>query len=91
MREIRVKAIPNWQDEKIQLEWWFIVKDKVRKLDEQTKDELLRAFQEKFKPTDKYTVVDGSPRFAYLEDITAKDYLESDRLDFDYLSVSKPK
>lgn len=83
LREIRVRAAPSWDGDKISLTFWFIT------------DEIgANYFVELPKLIEKWTgLFEVGGRFSVeagiaidLADMTAKDYTESDRLDFDYLS-----
>ena len=84
LREIRVGAAPSWDDDEVQLSWWFIKEsDPVGVLTDWP------AFVGKW-----LDLLDRGSRFhlesfvaCRLEDITALDYVESDRLDLDRLSA----
>ena len=85
LREIRVRAAPSWDAEEVQINWWFI-KDRDPSEVEVT---AWGSFAEKW-----LTLFDWSGRFSAdppvvcrLEDMTARDYTESDLLDLDRLSA----
>ena len=84
LREIRVRAAPSWNEERIRLGWWF-VKDS----DPENVDADWPTFMDRW-----LDLFDQAGRFRLdppiacrLEDMTARDYMESDRLDLDRLSV----
>ena len=86
LREIRVRAVPSWEDDRVQLGWWF-----VKEADPVNVDADWPKFLEQW-----LTLFDQSGRFhldsriaCRLEDMTARDYVESDRLDLDRLSVHR--
>jgi hypothetical protein len=84
LREIRVRAAPSWEDGEVQLSWWFI-KD-ADPLDVQVDwptflDQWLALFDQ----TGRFHL--DPPIACRLEDMTARDYVESDHLDLDRLSV----
>lgn len=84
LREIRVRAAPSWDDGEVQLSWWFI-KD-ADPVDVQVDwpthmDQWLTLFDQ----TGRFRL--DPPIACRLEDMTARDYVESDHLDLDRLSV----
>ena len=86
LREIRVRAVPSWEDDRVQLGWWF-----VKEADPVNVDADWPKYLEQW-----LTLFDQSGRFhldsriaCRLEDMTARDYVESDRLDLDRLSVHR--
>ena len=85
LREIRVRAAPSWYTDDILLSWWFI-----KEADSVGTPVNWESFLERW-----LALVDQTGRFrsnppiaCHLEDMTARDYIESDRLDLDRLSVS---
>ena len=85
LREIRVRAAPSWSDDEVQLNWWFI-KD-ADPVDVQVDwPTLLARWLALFDQTGRFRL--DAPIVCRLEDITARDYVESDHLDLDRLSVS---
>ena len=83
--EIRVRAAPSWDDDEVQLSWWFI-----KESDPVGVQVNWSAFLDQW-----LALVDQTSRFRLdspiacrLEDMTARDYVESDYLDLDRLSVS---
>lgn len=86
LREIRVRAAPSWNADDVKLTIWFI---KYREAGDSASDWSDQV--------DRWVgLVDQSGRFCVesavacsLEDITAHDYVESEVLDFDSLSVDR--
>lgn len=85
LREIRVRAAPSWDADKVQLSWWFI-----KEADPVDVHINWPGFLDHW-----IALFDQAGRFRLdlpiacrLEDITARDYVESDRLDLDRLSTS---
>ena len=85
LREIRVRAAPSWDNREVQLSWWFIkdVDPAGVQVDWST---FLDQWLARFDQTGRFRVV--SAIACHLENMTARDYLESDRLDLDRLSVA---
>jgi hypothetical protein len=79
LREIRVRASPSWNDSEIELMFWFI-----RNEDEPTFKGI--GWHDLLKKWLDFQSVEG--QVITLESLSAKDYVESDPLDFDYLSTS---
>jgi hypothetical protein len=85
LREIRVRAAPLWDAAEIELTFWFIREEGEIDFEGQRWDALLDAWLNLIPATGRFTVVNGA--VMALEDLTAKDYVESDPLDLDYLST----
>lgn len=86
LREIRVRAAPSWDDAEVKLTWWFIKDtDPVdTEVDWPTHmDQWLALFDQ----TGRFRL--DPPTACRLEDMTARDYVESDLLDLDRLSVPR--
>ena len=83
LREIRVRAAPGWDADAVSLTFWFIK--------EQEPQGVTPAWSDW---TDEWIgLIDRSGRYRIevavacrLRDLTAQDYIESDRLDLDFLS-----
>lgn len=84
LREIRVSAAPSWNASEIQLMFWFIRHEEQIQFKELGWDQLLKQWLELLPVSGRFQSVEGL--VASLEDITAKDYVESDPLDLDHLS-----
>jgi len=85
LREIRVQASPSWGDEQVELFFHFIQKDDGLP-GSPTPYEQLDAWLALIQPNGRFTSVEG--QVAYLDDLTAAEYVYSDRLDFDSLTLS---
>lgn len=90
LREIRVRAAPSWGAPQVEAFLWFIRNDIQMNNDIQTEHdgtlwpELLRGWLGLLSPSGRFTVVEGA--IVGLDDLTARDYVESDPLDLDRLS-----
>ncbi len=85
LQEIRVSAKPSWDDEFVELDWWFIKEndpDNVQVNWTIFLDSLLDRFDE----SSRFRL--GATIACRLEDMTARDYVESDYLDLDRLSIN---
>ena len=85
LREIRVRAAPSWEDGEIQLSWWFI-KDADPVDAPVDWPSFLDQWFAHFDQTGRFRL--DPPIACRLEDMTARDYVESDHLDLDRLSFS---
>ncbi len=86
LQQIRVRAVPSWNDNTVQLHWWFIKNDDPEHV-EANWPNFIDKWLDRFEKTDRFHF--DLIIACRLEDITARDYVESDRLDLDRLSVSK--
>lgn len=84
LREIRVRAAPSWGAPKVEVFFWFIRHDSQAEPDGAPWPELLRNWLGLVAPSGRFTVVDGA--IIGLDDMTARDYVESDPLDLDRIS-----
>jgi hypothetical protein len=84
LREIRVRAAPAWDAERVELMFWFIRAEEDVLFKNKAWHELLAEWLELLLPSARFSAVEGT--VVSLDDMTAKDYLESDRLDLDRLS-----
>ena len=84
VKEIRVRAAPSWTAESVELMFWFICYDEIR-VAQIRKDSHLERWLPLLQVSGRYK----SPplgTIVTLEDLTGKDYVESDPLDLDHLS-----
>lgn len=85
LREIRVQASPSWAAEEVELFFHFIRRD-----DELTgssaSHQQLEAWLALIQPNGRFASIEG--HVVYLADLTASDYVYSDRLDLDSLTLS---
>lgn len=84
LREIRARAAPSWNHSEVQLMFWFIREAEDVKFQGMGWNEFLDKWLDLIQPTGRYHEVEG--QVTTLEDMTAKDYVESDPLDLDHLS-----
>lgn len=84
LREIRVRAAPSWDAEQVQLTFWFIRHDDEPEFEGQTWDNYLESWLARVRDDGRFHSVEGA--IVTLDDITARDYVESDQLDLDHLS-----
>ncbi len=82
LREIRVTAYPSWQETPAEVHISFIKNDSSTTFDEST---FLPRWIELIEKNDMYNI---TGEITSLEKISAKEYIESDPLDFDNLTVS---
>ena len=85
LREIRVRAAPSWEDRAVQLTWWFI-KDADPLGVQADWSTFVNNWLARFDRTGRFRT--EPPIACRLEDMTARDYLESDHLDLDRLSAA---
>ncbi len=84
LREIRVRAAPSWNAPEIQLMFWFIRNEEQVQFQELGWDQFLQQWLQLLPESGRFQSVEGL--VVSLEDMTAKDYVESDPLDLDDLS-----
>lgn len=84
LREIRVYAAPFWDATEIQLTFWFIRNKEEVQFQGRGWNEQLKKWLELIPALGRFQSIEG--QVVTLEDITAKDYVESDPLDLDNLS-----
>lgn len=84
LREIRVRAEPSWNTSAVKLMFWFIRHEDQIQFEEIGWDKFLEQWLKLIPEAGRFYNVEGS--VVTLEDLTAKDYVESDPLDLDHLS-----
>ena len=84
LREIRVRAAPSWDAESVELMFWFIRKDGSLEFDGESWDKHLERWLGLLPDHGRFQ---SGGAVVTLEDLTARDYVESDPLDLDHLSV----
>ena len=84
LREIRVRAAPSWEDDSVEIMFWFIRNEDQPNFSGQSWDRLLESWLKLVPATGRFSSVDGV--VITLDDLTARDYVESDPLDLDHLS-----
>lgn len=84
LREIRVRAAPSWDADEVGLMLWFIRNEDEPAFENQGWDHYLDAWLKRV--TKKGRFVDVAGVVTTLDDMTAREYVESDLLDLDHLS-----
>ena len=95
LREIRVCASPSWNSSEVELMFYFMANEssleegdqKGMKFQGQPSQDLLYKWLELMNKSGRFQTISG--KIVTLEDITAKEYIESDRLDLDHLSYRR--
>lgn len=87
LREIRVRASPAWDADLVSLMFWFIRSEDMSSFEDQGWDSYLTAWLERVPESGRFVPVDGV--VVTLDDLTAREYVESDRLDLDHLSTKE--
>lgn len=85
LREIRVTASPSWDDQRVEIFFWFIRQDVDETFETKTWDAWLESWLAVALPVGRFVSVEGA--VVTLAGLTAKDYVESDILDLDFLST----
>jgi hypothetical protein len=85
LREIRVRAAPSWYDQRVNVFFWFILNDDAADCEGMSWTALLNDWLKLVPASGRFRSVDGL--VVALEDLTARDYVESDPLDLDHLST----
>ncbi len=86
LREIRVRAAPSWSADGVELVIWFIKDGNSDSTASDWSDQVER-WMDLFDQSGRFRV--EAAIACRLDDITARDYVESDVLDFDSLSVGR--
>ncbi len=87
LREIRIRAAPSWDADSINLTFFFICDDEAAP---GPKDwfEYLEDWLGLLAPSGRFMAIDGIAQS--LDDLSARDYVESDLLDLDHLTLRRP-
>ena len=88
LREIRVRAAPSWDADAVELTFWFIRNDDEPAFEAEDWEHCLTALPEPQPTFGRFVRVDGV--VMTLDDLTGRDYVESDPLDLDHLSTRPP-
>jgi hypothetical protein len=86
LSEIRVQATPSWAADKIDLTFWFIHPQNDDSFQDKKWVELLDSWLKLIPVSGRFASIAGAVKS--LADLTAQEYVESDRLDLDRLSSS---
>jgi hypothetical protein len=84
LREIRVRAEPSWDGDEVKLLFWFIRDVDDSTFEGQRWDNFLEEWEKRIRPSARFVDVQGV--VLSLDELTAREYVESDPLDLDYLS-----
>ena len=84
LREIRVSAEPSWQHHQVQIRWWF-VKDSDPDV-EPAWDDMVAKWMSTFAKESRFSIRAVA---CGLDEMTALDYVKSERLDLDRLSTPR--
>ena len=85
LREIRVRAAPRWDATEVDVFFWFVRQEDETLFEGTGWSDLLSAWLKLVPAAGRFRAVEG--QVVTLEDMTAKDYVESDPLDLDHLST----
>jgi hypothetical protein len=85
LHEIRVRAEPSWGAQQVKLVFWFIRKENEPTFEKQGWDSFLVAWEKRIPSSGRFVEVQALVQT--LEDLTAKEYVESDPLDLDHLTT----
>jgi len=88
LREIRVAATPDWNADKVHLQFFFLRRDAQNSVFNQTWDHWLAKWLGLMLPSGRYISVDGV--VLPLSRMQADEYVASDQLDLDHLSPASP-
>lgn len=84
LREIRVRAAPSWSEAEVELTFWFIRNEDEPGFENRGWHEFRAAWIARVPAKGRFKTVEGV--VLTLDDLTARDYVESDPLDLDHLS-----
>ena len=87
LREIRVRAAPSWDADAVELMFWFVRNDDESAFEAEDWKHCRTALPQAQSTSGRFVRVDGV--ILSLDDLTARDYVESDPLDLDHLSTRR--
>ncbi|MGE3166916.1 MAG: hypothetical protein AB7O52_18585 [Planctomycetota bacterium] len=85
LREVRVRAEPSWTAKKVKLMFWFIRNEDEPTFEDHAWHSFLASWQQLIPRSGRF--VDVQAVVQTLEDLTAREYVESDPLDLDHLTT----
>lgn len=85
LREIRVRAEPSWDADEVKLAFWFVRDADDATFEGKRWDQFLEEWGKRIPKGGRF--VDVQAVVQTLDDLTAREYVESDPLDLDYLST----
>ncbi len=86
LREIRIRASPSWTAKSVDLWLWFVVEADQILTAGSSATSYIQKWMDLIRPRGRFTSVDGV--CVMLDDLTATDYVESDPLDLDHVSIA---
>ena len=86
LREIRVSAAPSWESDSITLTFWFIRHDTHVDFEGTSWSALMEGWLHLVPSSGRFREIFG--QVATLDELTAADFVHSDRLDLDHISRS---
>ncbi len=87
LREIRVRAAPSWDAADVEVMFWFIHDEDEPSFGGKPWSEHLRGWLDLVQPASRFTAIEGAA--ITLDDLTAREYVDSDPLDLEHLSRGK--
>lgn len=87
LREIRVRAAPSWEPEQVEIMFWFIREEDEPQFEGKHWHAYKESWLERVPEAGRFKPVYGS--VVTLDGLTAREYIESDQLDLDYLSTGR--
>ena len=87
LREIRIRAEPSWSAEEIRIMFWFIHDDGSPLFEGKGWNTYREQWLRRVPTAGRFHSIDGAVQT--LDDLTAREYVESDPLDLDHLSVRR--
>ena len=88
LREIRIRAEPSWSADKIRIMFWFIRDATSPSFHGTSWSSYREQWLRRIPTAGRFDSIDGAVQT--LDDLTAREYVESDPLDFDHLSTREP-
>lgn len=85
LREIRIRAAPSWDADEVHLTLWFVRDEDEPAFEGKGWEHYCEAWLGRVPSGGRFTRVEGVVQT--LDDLTAREYVESDPLDLDYLST----
>jgi hypothetical protein len=85
LREVRVQASPSWNAAEVALMFWFVRNEENPSFEGRNWSDLLDSWRKLVPASGRFVQVDG--QVATLDEMTAADYVFSDPLDLDFLSL----
>lgn len=89
LREVRVRAEPSWFEDEVKLIFWFIRDADHQIFEGQRWDHFLEMWEKRLPAKGRF--VDVQTVVLTHDDLTAREYVESDPLDLDHLSTREPE